>query len=178
LTSVDFTVSFKVLRALNGYAFYNSGPYSGASQSHKHFQVMPFDKDTKFDIVRLINSHIVHDRIEIFQCPIFKFAHKIVPLPAFTSNKSYEDIGRELEKLYLLLTKELGIDTRTMSYNLILTESWMLVIKRSKEMAFDVLSVNSLGFLGSFLLKDQKQEEIILKKTPLEILEDITFAST
>jgi len=61
---------------------------------------------------------------------------------------------------------------------LILTESWMLVIKRSKEMAFDVLSVNSLGFLGSFLLKDQKQEEIILKKTPLEILEDITFAST
>jgi len=31
------------MKALNGVLFYNSGPDAGASESHKHLQVLPFD---------------------------------------------------------------------------------------------------------------------------------------
>ena len=151
LNASDFEVSFKVLNALDGFAFYNSGPNSGASQPHKHIQIMPFDKDIKFDIPKLISQIIAasQDKIEVFQCPLFKFQHKIVPLPVF-SNNSFEEIGKELEKLYLLLLEELKIETRSTSYNLIFTENWMMIVKRSKEKAFDLVSINSLGFMGIY----------------------------
>lgn len=109
-----------------------------------------------------------------FNCHFFKFQHKIIPLPAFDTN-NYDDIGKELEKLYNLLLKELEIDNKTMSYNFILTDSWMMIVKRSKERAFDSISINSLGFMGTFLLKDLSKEGFLIKKNPLEILEEITF---
>jgi len=176
LNNTDLAPAFKVMRALNGFCFYNSGPFSGASQPHKHMQIMPFDKDTKYDVLKSINQIVstLSDKIETFQLPFFKFQHKIIPLPAFDTN-NYDDIGKELEKLYNLLLKELEIDNKTMSYNFILTDSWMMIVKRSKERAFDSISINSLGFMGTFLLKDLSKEGFLIKKNPLEILEEITF---
>ncbi len=37
----DFEASLITMKALDGFIFYNSGPISGASQSHKHLQVVP-----------------------------------------------------------------------------------------------------------------------------------------
>ncbi len=37
----DFEAAITVMKTLNGFFFYNSHPQSGASQSHKHMQVVP-----------------------------------------------------------------------------------------------------------------------------------------
>lgn len=37
----DFEAAITVMKALDGFLFYNSDPISGASQSHKHMQVIP-----------------------------------------------------------------------------------------------------------------------------------------
>ena len=111
---------------------------------------MPSDKDHRYDIAKLISKEAL--RLESsatsFQCSLFKFAHRIGVVPSFDNNQNYQHIGETLENIYEELLKSLKIDTKTMSYNLILTESFILVVKRSKERAFDTLSVNSLGFLG------------------------------
>jgi ATP adenylyltransferase len=37
----DFEASIKAMKALDGFLFYNSDPVAGASESHKHLQVIP-----------------------------------------------------------------------------------------------------------------------------------------
>ena len=38
----DFENSYITLTALNGFCFYNSSKKSGASQRHKHLQIVPY----------------------------------------------------------------------------------------------------------------------------------------
>jgi len=179
LNRSDFAAAFKVMRALEGFCFYNSGPQSGASQAHKHFQVMPYDKDHRYDILKLIDKEAsrLENPTASFECSLFKFAHRVGVIPSFDNNQDYQQIGESIEAIYESILRDLKIETKSMSYNLILTESCILVVKRSKEKAFDMLSVNSLGFLGTFLLKDKEQLDFALKRNPLEILEDITFVT-
>lgn len=153
LNRSDFAAAFKVMRSLEGFCFYNSGPQSGASQAHKHFQIMPYDKDHRYDIAKLIHKEAsrLENLATSFKCSLFNFGHRIGIIPSFEINQDYHQIGETLENIYEELISTLDIDTKTMSYNLILTESWMLVVKRYKERAFDTLSVNSLGFLGNYI---------------------------
>lgn len=151
LNRQDFAASFKVMRSLEGFSFYNSGPQSGASQAHKHVQIIPYDKDTRYDIAKLINKEAsrLESQTHSFQSSLFKFAHRIAVIPSFEASQDYQQIGEVLENIYEELLKNLKIDTKTMSYNLVMTESFMMIVKRCKERAFDILSVNSLGFMGN-----------------------------
>lgn len=146
----DFSAIFKVVSALKGLCIFNSGPHSGASQPHKHAQVMPMFKETKYSITKLLTKEAAQHE-KPFKCSFFNFAHLVVPLPASGVDESFDDIGVKLELIYRELIKSLKIDTKQSSYNLILTEKWMMIVKRSKELAFDTLSVNSLGFIGTRL---------------------------
>ena len=38
----DFIAILKTMKSLNGFAYYNSGIAAGASQNHKHIQVIPY----------------------------------------------------------------------------------------------------------------------------------------
>ncbi len=155
LNKLDFAAAFKVIRGIGGFAFYNSGPHSGASQAHKHIQAIPFENDTRYDIIKLINKEMsqLESTVNQFPCSLYKFAHRVGVIPSFDNNQDYQQIGEILESLYDELLQSLKIDTNTSSYNLILTESWMFIAKRRKERAFDLVSVNSLGFLGKELFK-------------------------
>jgi len=169
----DFAASFKVLLALRGFCFYNSGPNSGASQPHKHVQVLPALKEDKHGIFGLIDKEAIRHESP-FKCSIYSFAHLICPLPNFGLSEKYNEIGAKLEEIYKDMIKKLKIDTRKDSYNLIMNENWMMIVKRSKGDAFDILSVNSLGFIGQLLLKGPPQKKLAQEKTPFEILDDIT----
>lgn len=47
------------MKALNGFIFYNSGPISGASQVHKHTQIIPFSSLTNKRIP--INQRVLEE---------------------------------------------------------------------------------------------------------------------
>ena len=149
----DFASSFKVLLALKGFCFYNSGPCSGVTQEHKHMHVMPNFKEDKYGIVNFIDKEAIRHE-KPFKCSIFSFSHLIVPLPNFGQTEKFNEIGAKLEEIYQDLIKKLKINTKTDSYNMIMNENWMMIVKRSKEYAFDSIRVNALGFIGnSFFLK-------------------------
>ncbi len=42
LTPDTFEATLITMKALNGFAYYNSGHLAGASQPHRHVQVIPF----------------------------------------------------------------------------------------------------------------------------------------
>jgi len=54
-------------------------------------------------------------------------------------------------------------------YNLLLTPHWMLVVPRSSE---DVagIAVNSLGFAGSFFVKNEEQLAVLRRIGPMTVL--------
>eukprot|EP01084_Bolivina_argentea_P075393 136689_1 len=41
LIAKDFDITMKVILSMNGLCYFNSGPFSGASQPHKHIQIIP-----------------------------------------------------------------------------------------------------------------------------------------
>jgi ATP adenylyltransferase len=63
----------------------------------------------------------------------------------------------------------LKLEFAWMPYNLLLTREWMLVVPRSRE-SVDGISVNSLGFAGALLAKDEAERETILQQGPMNLL--------
>ena len=51
----------------------------------------------------------------------------------------------------------------------------MLIVLRRKETAFDVISVNAMGFVGSLVVKNTKEFQLINKVKPINVLFDVTF---
>jgi sulfate adenylyltransferase (ADP) / ATP adenylyltransferase len=77
LTKADFEAMLLALGGVNGLAFYNSGPEAGASQPHKHMQVVPLP---------LVPPPMMPDTPSIPLLPIIEraglpFAHAVTPMP-------------------------------------------------------------------------------------------------
>lgn len=54
-------------------------------------------------------------------------------------------------------------------YNLLITRRWMLLVSRSRE-CFENISVNALGFVGSLLVRDDRELDTLLRHGPMQIL--------
>ena len=54
LNKNDFEIIFNVINSINGLAFFNSGINSGASQLHKHIQIIPRNKELMIERLNLL----------------------------------------------------------------------------------------------------------------------------
>ncbi len=126
--------------------FYNAGREAGASQPHRHLQLVP-------EVVPL------EPRIRAGALP---FPHAVETRPSSAG---------EAHALYLALLDRLGCADRP--HNLLMTSSWMLVVPRARE-RFESISVNALGFAGSLLVKDAAQLARVREVGPLAVLRRVT----
>ena len=161
LTRRDFEVMQEVIGDLNAVAFFNSGPESGYSQPHKHIQVIPLE-GLPIGLWRDVEE-VREDGV--FTLPQFNFRHYFFK---FTPGAGPDT----LFQAYSQLLKLLGISTDQHSYNLILTSRWMLMVLRDKALAFNRISINSLGFLGLILVKTNDDLELVNKTGPLSVIRD------
>ena len=161
--------------------FYNCGLVSGASQGHKHVQIVPaIISEPGFPAQRYFLDAIAD---------ALPASARTVPGLGFRhAFRKFAEDECGWEKAYSDLLAQAGVPTTedgkaAQSYNLVCTHRWMFVVPRSCESAVvprvdgssHEMSVNSLGFAGSFLVKDPMDVEAIRKITPLEILSAITF---
>lgn len=142
-------------------AFYNSGEVAGASQIHKHIQLVKLSENQgllpfKHELAQL------HDEVPR-QIPELPFAHAALGLPKTLFDSSLnnaEDSVIILESLYNRLRMTLGIESQDSSiaqpYNLLMTDEWMIIVPRRKE-HFEGISLNALAFVGALLVKDEEQ---------------------
>lgn len=183
LTRQDFQALWRCLDEIDGLAFYNAGKIAGASQPHKHLQLAPFPLDEptpagseetnsspNFPLEPLFESARFREGIGVIDA--FSFVHGLVHLP---SQAEDDELCATVHERYLMLLQAVGIKEETFKpYNLLLTRKWMLIAPRSREKVAGV-SVNSLGFAGSLLARDEEHLRTIEKMGPLTILAGVAI---
>jgi len=175
----DFQALGSCMGEFEGLAFYNGGKTAGASQRHKHLQIVPLPMvpdGEKIPIDRAIATARFDNGIGVTS--EFPFRHALAKLDPGWVHSPVESAA-DILKSYLTLLKAMGIEgsdgmsgKQSGDYNLLVTREWMLVVPRSYE-DFQSISVNSLGFAGAFLVKNQEQMNIIKEQKPLTILRHV-----
>jgi len=181
LTESDFAALWNVVSTTSFLGFFNGGPLSGASQPHKHLQLLPpptSDAATgssfEASFEQLI-SKVPASPGQIFKIPEFGFKHSCLFLDP--TELQQENPSNYLCRTYQLLLQSQGLlNTKSgeKSYNFLMTQRWMMVVPRSNE-KYGNISVNSIGFLGSMLVKTQQELEKLKESGPMTILQNVTF---
>jgi ATP adenylyltransferase len=166
----DFEALCLCMSEVDGLGFYNAGMVAGASQPHKHLQLVPLPlgsgpRPTPLDAVmnRATPKKVIH-RIEAF-----RFPHALIRLEGTPISSDRAD---ELFDNYHRLLKTADVTDSSIPYNLIVTKNWMLMVPRRREF-FEGISVNALGFAGSLLVRDQEQFELVRRFGPLHVLQSV-----
>lgn len=178
LTLDDFGALARCLKEIDGLGFYNSGPIAGASQHHKHLQLVPLAGDeAHWPINTVIQAHA--EAIATRHClPTLPFQHRIQPL-GLTWTDPAEALGARLFQAYRQLIDDLGLSLTAAQpdapYNLLITRDWLMGIRRSQP-SYQGLNVNSLGYAGWLLVKTPEELENLRQITPLTLLTQVGLA--
>ena len=155
----DFEALALCLREIDGLGFYNAGLTAGASQRHKHLQLVPLPLGPGPERVP------TETLLAAGELP---FEH------AWARLASLE--GAELYGVHHELLDALGLARSTPGpYNLLATREWLALIPRTRE-HFGSISVNALGFAGSFYVRDRAELALLRERGPLEILRAVSRA--
>jgi ATP adenylyltransferase len=168
LVAEDFEAVEEVLRGLEGsgakakpLAFYNSGPDAGASQSHRHFQVIaeePLPIQAEFDSNPMVSGK--SSRLPVFDA----FRHACIRMDLSKASAFY--YFQEVVAAARLQPAE--------AFNLLWTLDWMLLVPRRKEFADDGRdSLNAMAFAGLLLTRNRDFKLECVE--PLKVLEQVTF---
>jgi sulfate adenylyltransferase (ADP) / ATP adenylyltransferase len=180
----DFTAWFACLTEFEGLGFYNAGVQAGASQRHKHMQLVPLpldaaDAGTSLPIEPLIRASAAARNADVAVLAGLPFAHafaRLAPAPALAA-------AHAALAAYLRLMNALGLGPaagggnparQAAPYNLLLTPHWMLLVPRTAEHA-QCISVNALGFAGSLFVRDCAQMETVRRIGPMTLLERVAI---
>jgi ATP adenylyltransferase len=162
-------------------AFYNGGEIAGASQPHKHLQIVPLPLAASGPPVPMAALLPAGGHGEMRSVPQLPFRHAFARLnPA-----AFEATAKStllLHGLYRRLLAEAGIpvlridgqERQGAPYNLLVTREWVLVVPRSRE-RFETVSVNALGFAGSFFLRNREELRAVEQYGPMAVLRSVAI---
>ncbi len=178
LTEGDFRGALEVMTALDGVAFFNSGPNAGSSQGHKHVQVIPVDTYPA-GRVPLNDMLLLHcGRSKGWTAlPEFRFKHIFYLFPEGGSSGTTEcgmsEWAKETTEIYREALIRLGNEDMRIDYNVVLTRDWLFMVLRRTETALESIRVNAVGFTGSFVVRSQEDCELLRSAGPLRVLEAV-----
>ncbi len=164
LTRQDFAALWLSLQELDGLAFYNGGPVAGASQPHKHLQLLPFPLAPQGPPVPL------EDQLLGNAPPKLPFAVAAEAL-AIDSARSLPEAAAILQASYQKLRQALQLAPDN-AFNLLATRRWLVVIPRSQP-SYRQISVNSLGFAGTLFVRDRQTFDRLKDLGPLTVLAQV-----
>jgi ATP adenylyltransferase len=170
LEAGDFRAVRVCLAEIDGLAFYNGGRDAGASQPHRHLQLVPLP--------------LLPGQSGVPMDPLLPDAAEgeVVTIPGLPFRHAFARTGRWQERaagagqvlrLYHRLLRAVGGagdgHRQGLPYNLLLTREWMLLVPRSRE-HFGAISLNALAFAGALLVRERAQLEHIRHTGPLAAL--------
>ena len=163
----DWEAIKEVNKDTSGLWFFNSGPLAGASQPHRHIQLLRRDP-SELSCPRekwILDLNNVNYKNE-------KFSKNII-LKKFSKSLNEENIN----EIYKDLAYKLGLgDPRKdkkprYPYNLIFTNRWIILIKRKTDNLFGI-SINALGYAGYILVTEKSDINYLKKLGPEKLLEN------
>ena len=157
------------LAALDGLAIYNGGAVAGASQPHRHLQLVPLPLATPgppvpieaaFEAEAGVGGPTTVARLG--------FAHALV-----RSAGAWDESGAALLDAYYAALAAAGLHVRegrpSSPYNLIATRRWLLLVPRAQE-RFGAISINAFGFAGSLFVRDDTELAALRAAGPMAAL--------
>lgn len=195
LSERDHEAMWRCLNDTHGLAFYNAGAMAGASQPHKHLQLLPAPvaqgwARAPFDDALRVPAACGLGELYAGRGLSFMYAatgmHDVavecdVKVAAATSMQRYTMLLAALDKR---LVNEVGdmtvmgrddLDARPFAYNMVVCEDWMVVVPRRAECWLDV-SVNALGFIGCLLVRSERALAQVVRQGGMAVLQGVTFA--
>ncbi|RUR80223.1 ATP adenylyltransferase [Chlorogloeopsis fritschii PCC 6912] len=177
----DFTAMWACMAEYDGLTFYNAGKIAGASQRHKHLQIVPLPlvpTGSQIPIEPLLTSAQFQNSIATI--PGLPFLHAFTLLDSCWKQSPFAAAETTL-LCYRSLLKAVGLEVgkgnkQSGAYNLLITRKWMLLVRRSQEY-FQSIPVNSLGFAGTLFVKNEEQMQMLKKYGPMTLLKNVAMRS-
>ncbi|MDR3548634.1 MAG: DUF4922 domain-containing protein [Candidatus Pacebacteria bacterium] len=183
LNEADFEASLTVMKALEGFVFFNSGREAGASQDHKHLQAIPYSSfpNQYIPIGALIEKRMTEEKAPVtyFMLPEFQFKHVFYMFnPTVTkglNDGTLKEKVKFLEAAYRGCLSKLGNEDLKIAYNMVLTKHWMFLVLRKTESTPDMIKINAVAFTGSFAVRSDEEYKHILNHDPFNILTQVSY---
>lgn len=167
LTRADWVALWTCLAEYDGLGFYNGGTLAGASQPHKHLQLVPLPlapAGPRLPLEPLLADAEIADGVG--RCPQLPFTHRFARLDPAAAVLPAQ-AAQVVQGLYRRMLEDLGLTITpppegrvSGAYNLLVTRQWMLLVPRRHECVADV-SLNALAFAGALLVRDRDQLEAV-----------------
>jgi len=181
LTLQDFEAMWACLAEVEGLAFYNAGRTAGGSQRHKHLQLVPLPlvpRGPRIPTEPLLTS--ANFQNSVGTVPGFPFVHAIAQLNSRWAESPLTGAEATFACYHNLLSAvglQAGSNNRQSgAYNLLVTRQWMLLVPRSQE-SFESISVNALGFAGTFLVRSEEQLQRLRDHSPMTVLSQVAVVT-
>ncbi len=172
LTIADFEALREVEKDTSGLWFFNSSPLAGASQPHRHIQLLRRDP-----------YQAICPRESWYKEHLNKLNDSNDPLSnssAVLERIYYEEqsSANELYDHYLELASKLLIGSPinnkapTLPYNLLISNKWIALIRRSRE-EIHGFNLNALGFAGYILITKNSNMKWLIANGPEKLLSEL-----
>ena len=182
LTLRDFQALWTCMSEYNSLGFYNSGVAAGASQPHKHLQLVPLPlapEGPQVPIEPLMTAAEFDGTLGTL--PAFPFRHVfalidpvIAGSTAGAAENSFELYCAMLRRAGMTPPGREGLQRQSGPYCLLVTREWMLLVPRSREF-FGSISINSLGFAGALLVRNEDEMKRVKNCGPMTVLKEVAF---
>jgi ATP adenylyltransferase len=166
LGSSDWQAVAHVAADTGGLWFFNSGPTAGASQPHRHLQLLPrHPGEASCPLAGLLQSQLEEPR------PLWPWHYAL-------SRRWDPREGRDLEPLYREHAARLDLGhpdapgAPRHAYNLLFDDVWFLTVRRVREHCAG-FSVNGLGFAGFLLCTAQSDLAWLEGQGPWTLLSEV-----
>ena len=172
LRRADFEALWACIGELDGLGFYNAGAVAGASQPHRHLQVVPTPlaggpRRTPMDA--LLEDVRFDDGLGSARG--LPFLHAVARLRSCAQLEPPDAAG-VLLALYGEMARAFGCQRPGHPYNLLLTREWMLFVPRTRA-RWRGIPVNALGFAGALLVHDREQLSSVRAAGPMQLLRGV-----
>jgi ATP adenylyltransferase len=166
LSALDWQTLADVEADTPGLWFFNSCAAAGASQPHRHLQLLPrVDGEPSCPLAAACSAQLHGSE------PSWPWHYRLSP----RKHSAGPQAAAELRKLYERHQWELGLGSPQQQpqplrpYNLVIEPRWFMTVVRSQE-HWAGMSINALGFAGSLLITPESDMTWLQRHGPLALL--------
>lgn len=176
LTLEDFEALWLCMAEGESLGFYNGGTEAGASQPHKHLQLVSVPvgagpERTAFD--RLIAAASLDGALGCVEA--LPFLHTVARLDERSAPGCRGGEARAWA-IYLEMLRRVELDAEApRPYNFLATRDWMFLLPRTRGF-FHSIEVNALGFAGALLVRNPEQMAFVKREGPMTLLRNVACA--
>ncbi|QEZ46894.1 ATP adenylyltransferase family protein [Cupriavidus oxalaticus] len=179
LTVPDFAALLACMAEFPSLGFYNGGAAAGASQAHKHLQLVPLPLAENGPLLPIDTvlqpAQIAGAPGTLGAVPGLPFAHAFAPLDLLAA--PLHEMARAACARYRALLDSVGVRAlqvdgallQSAPYNLLVMPAGLLLVRRAGE-CVEGIPLNALAFAGSLFVRDAAQRRTVVRVGPMNLL--------